>query len=311
MTELKDILAQRRCTHGDYTDNARVAQTLLGVMAAEPGWQRLSDVQKETMWMFAHKQARILGGDPNVHDHWDDIAGYAKLTSDRIPRPTVAELEEILRDPDDGATVHEDGSVTRPSRAPDPQKPQYKIRDEKLREVGLGDAATSWGERADRLSASTRGAPEQPGTPADGGHHEGARMLVDPWIISATRARRHLPSIGLETAYRSWHRDYCVLEPAISTEQRLELSRVGDSLTGEARTFLRAVVALYDREESWYVLRIASAPAADRELWPTLRRELNSKEHEEQPAWQRVLYRRDEEAAKWILRDEHAAWTRE
>jgi hypothetical protein len=29
--------------------------------------------------MIAHKIARILSGDPNHRDHWEDIAGYAEL----------------------------------------------------------------------------------------------------------------------------------------------------------------------------------------------------------------------------------------
>lgn len=33
--------------------------------------------------MIAHKIGRILNGDPNYRDSWDDIAGYAKLAADR------------------------------------------------------------------------------------------------------------------------------------------------------------------------------------------------------------------------------------
>lgn len=35
--------------------------------------------------MIAHKLARIAVGDPDVNDHWDDIAGYATLVSQRMP----------------------------------------------------------------------------------------------------------------------------------------------------------------------------------------------------------------------------------
>ena len=34
--------------------------------------------------MFAHKIGRILVGDPNHRDHWDDISGYAVLVADRL-----------------------------------------------------------------------------------------------------------------------------------------------------------------------------------------------------------------------------------
>jgi hypothetical protein len=41
----------------------------------------MSDVQREAMHMIMLKIARIISGDNNTHDHWDDIAGYAKLAS--------------------------------------------------------------------------------------------------------------------------------------------------------------------------------------------------------------------------------------
>jgi len=40
--------------------------------------------QREALEMIAHKIARIINGDPNYADSWVDIAGYAKLVSDRL-----------------------------------------------------------------------------------------------------------------------------------------------------------------------------------------------------------------------------------
>jgi hypothetical protein len=34
--------------------------------------------------MIAHKIGRIINGDPDYIDSWDDIAGYAKLVADRL-----------------------------------------------------------------------------------------------------------------------------------------------------------------------------------------------------------------------------------
>lgn len=92
MTETDKLLVERGRTHGDYTVNAQVCQDILGILQRAPSWGQLSAVQRETLWMVAHKMARIVGGDPNHQDHWDDIAGYAKLASDRVPRqqPVVA-----------------------------------------------------------------------------------------------------------------------------------------------------------------------------------------------------------------------------
>lgn len=80
----ESILAERQTTHGDFTDNSRVMQSLKRIIWAERGWSNLSDPQREGLEMILHKIGRIISGNPNVKDHWDDIAGYAKLCSDRI-----------------------------------------------------------------------------------------------------------------------------------------------------------------------------------------------------------------------------------
>lgn len=86
----EQLLAERRTTHGEYSDHARCTQNIMRAMMSEKNWDTLSDIQKESMHMFAHKMGRIATGDPDIHDHWDDIAGYAKLVSDRIPRAAPA-----------------------------------------------------------------------------------------------------------------------------------------------------------------------------------------------------------------------------
>ena len=84
----EQLLAERGKTHGEYTDHARCTQNIMRAMQSEKNWDSLSDVQKESLHMFAHKMGRIATGNPDIHDHWDDIAGYAKLVSDRIPNDT-------------------------------------------------------------------------------------------------------------------------------------------------------------------------------------------------------------------------------
>lgn len=78
------LLAERGRTHGDYAEHAYITQRLKDVMHGAAGWQRLSDIQRETLEMHAHKIGRALAGDPNFADHWDDIAGYARLVSQRL-----------------------------------------------------------------------------------------------------------------------------------------------------------------------------------------------------------------------------------
>lgn len=77
------LLVERGKTHGDFTDHARITQTLKSVMKAE-GSEKLPPIMRETLDMIAHKIGRVLAGNPNHKDHWDDIAGYAKLVSQRI-----------------------------------------------------------------------------------------------------------------------------------------------------------------------------------------------------------------------------------
>lgn len=78
-------LEERAKTHGDFTDHAFFTQELKAVMKRHPEkWDRLNRCQRESLEMIQHKVGRILAGDPNVKDHWDDIAGYATLVSDRI-----------------------------------------------------------------------------------------------------------------------------------------------------------------------------------------------------------------------------------
>lgn len=84
MTEIADTLKERGAKYGDFTDHARIAQALKQVMGETPGWQRLTPDKKEALEMIQHKIARILNGDPEFHDSWHDIVGYAKLAADRV-----------------------------------------------------------------------------------------------------------------------------------------------------------------------------------------------------------------------------------
>lgn len=82
--ETKDLLAERGKTHGDFVVHAGITQDIKRIMQRYDGWAKLSDTQKESLEMIAHKIGRIIAGDPNHKDHWDDIAGYAKLVGDRL-----------------------------------------------------------------------------------------------------------------------------------------------------------------------------------------------------------------------------------
>jgi hypothetical protein len=85
---IENTLTDRKAKYGDFTDHARIAQALKQVMVDTPRWQRLTPDKKEALEMIQHKVARILNGDPEFHDSWHDIVGYARLAADRVKVPT-------------------------------------------------------------------------------------------------------------------------------------------------------------------------------------------------------------------------------
>lgn len=92
MAELTTILEERKRQHGDFSVHAAISQQLKAVAQSDlGGYSAMSDTQREAIDMILHKVARILAGNPNHHDHWDDIAGYAKITRDRISVPQVTQ----------------------------------------------------------------------------------------------------------------------------------------------------------------------------------------------------------------------------
>ena len=77
-------LAERGSRYGTFVGHAAIAQRLKDDMRITPKWNELQDDKKECLGMIAHKIGRILNGDPNYHDSWHDIVGYAKLVADRL-----------------------------------------------------------------------------------------------------------------------------------------------------------------------------------------------------------------------------------
>ena len=82
--DINDILNEREKTHGDFQDAATVAQIQKVNLRKGPGWGSLMDDQKEALDMIASKIARIMCGDPEIKDHWSDIAGYATLIANKL-----------------------------------------------------------------------------------------------------------------------------------------------------------------------------------------------------------------------------------
>jgi hypothetical protein len=79
------LLNQRESTHGDYEDTARIAGKLKALIHQETvnrqrrGQQNLTFKQLESLDLISTKIGRIIAGDANNPEHWEDIAGYARL----------------------------------------------------------------------------------------------------------------------------------------------------------------------------------------------------------------------------------------
>lgn len=86
MAEITETLEERGKRYGKFTGHAAVSQDIQLVMVKhdEEKWARMQDDQREALFMIAHKIGRIINGDPDYADSWVDIAGYAKLVSDRL-----------------------------------------------------------------------------------------------------------------------------------------------------------------------------------------------------------------------------------
>lgn len=75
------LLVEREKTHGDFRLNAKVSREIKKAI----GWRDvigMKDAHREALDMIALKISRIATGQANFKDHWDDIAGYAKLGSE-------------------------------------------------------------------------------------------------------------------------------------------------------------------------------------------------------------------------------------
>jgi hypothetical protein len=78
-SSVTDLLHDRGLVHGKWEENARLSWYFQLVLMSGANWKELSNSQRVALQMIVHKIGRILSGDMNYRDHWDDIIGYAKL----------------------------------------------------------------------------------------------------------------------------------------------------------------------------------------------------------------------------------------
>ena len=81
---MESVLKQRKLTHGEFSDTAKLTQEFKDLARSRQGWFACSYDKKESIDNIFHKIARILCGDAEYEDHWKDIQGYAKICRDRL-----------------------------------------------------------------------------------------------------------------------------------------------------------------------------------------------------------------------------------
>ena len=79
MDDPKNLLQARGTTHGVWDDNAKCMDDMLNLWSQTNNWHTLTPRQRIALNLIALKISRILTGNPDFKDHWDDIVGYAML----------------------------------------------------------------------------------------------------------------------------------------------------------------------------------------------------------------------------------------
>ena len=85
-TTVNKTLNARAQIYGKFKDGAALMQSIKRELSAHAAKHNktFADDQWEALEMIVHKIGRIVNGDPDVTDHWVDIAGYATLIAERL-----------------------------------------------------------------------------------------------------------------------------------------------------------------------------------------------------------------------------------
>jgi hypothetical protein len=79
------LLVNRGAVHGDFAENATLAQAIKDLMHGARNWPSIDAVKREALEHIATKLARLLVGDSNHADSWKDLQGYSRLVEQRLP----------------------------------------------------------------------------------------------------------------------------------------------------------------------------------------------------------------------------------
>jgi len=82
--EVDQILEDREVTHGDFEMKAMWIQEIMENISGLYSYQEMEADKKEAIHMILVKLSRIIYGNHDHADHWNDIAGYALLVADKL-----------------------------------------------------------------------------------------------------------------------------------------------------------------------------------------------------------------------------------
>jgi hypothetical protein len=79
MDATRKLVEVRTLTHGDWERAAVIMDDTLEIWSKGLNWNSMSPGKRVALIEIAHKVSRILEGNPNLYEHWDDLAGYSQL----------------------------------------------------------------------------------------------------------------------------------------------------------------------------------------------------------------------------------------
>lgn len=84
----QSVITERASTHGDFGEVAKTSQHLKGCVSAAltTRGKVLPSDQQESLDLICMKMARIIHGNHNEPDHWQDVAGYATLIGNKLSK---------------------------------------------------------------------------------------------------------------------------------------------------------------------------------------------------------------------------------
>lgn len=104
MNKTEEILNERESTHGDYKHTARLSQALKATIWMNAK-EKIPFVHQESLDLICTKIARIISGDPNCIDSWEDIAGYAQLVVRELQKGEPTDGQEHTNNRRHSSTV--------------------------------------------------------------------------------------------------------------------------------------------------------------------------------------------------------------